>query len=194
MNFKILSQTANAAGYSAGRDGGSKGWCAPTGRAQMGGFFGYQLRVMSAIESGKIDVGFSLPKSLSGFYSTITANVSARADLMLSQLVARNAAAMFLRGVGSEKLLNATPALPGLSIIMLTPDGVWEAFSPNPAATLTATLPDNGSVSVGALAGGLFVKVRRPDDMTSDQFYRDSDAYARHILTALPLHRALGQQ
>ncbi len=167
---------------------------APAGRAQMGGFFGYQLPVMSAIESGKIDVDFALPKSLPSFYDAITAHVSAQADLMLSQLVARNAATMFPRGAGSEKLLNATPASTGLSIIMLKPDGLWDVFSPNPAATTTATLPNNGSVSIGAIAGGLIVKVRRPDDVEPEGFYRDSDAYVRYILKALALSRMVGQR
>ena len=167
---------------------------APPGRAQMGGFFGYQLPVMSTIESGSIDVQFALPRSLQAFYAALTANVSERADRALAQLLAKNAATMFPRGAGSEKLLNATPAAFGLSIIMLKPDGVWDAFSPNASATTTAMLPSNGSVSVGSLAGGLIVKVRRPDDVPSEGFYNDSDAYARYILKALPLHRTVGQR
>ena len=165
---------------------------APPNVAQLGGFFGYQLPVLDAIEGERINIDVTLPLPLAGFYDALTQQATALSERTLAQLLAKNAAQIFPRGQGADLLLNSVNAAQHLALILRKPDGTWASFAPDMSAP--ATLPANGRVVVGGLAGHLVVKIRRPDDVPAAQFYGDSKAYIDSVLKAIPLYRAVGEE
>ena len=165
---------------------------APPNVAQLGGFFGYQLPVLDTIEGERINIDVALPLSLAQFYAAVSQNASALSERMLAQLLAKNAAQIFPDGQGAAQLLNSVDAAQILTLILRKPDGTWASFAPQLSAP--ATLPANGSVVTGGLAGHLVVKLRRPDDVPADVFYRDSKAFMDSVLKGIPLYRAVATE
>ncbi len=165
---------------------------APEKLASGGGDYKYLLPLLDVTEVDRIKLEFRLPKTFAAFAQELVQRREAEFDRLQKQLLTKNADTIFPNGPGSVRLLNRSYSSTGLQLMMRTADASWDAFSASSGNS--ATLQQNGFVSVGALAATSILKVRRPDDVAAAEFYTDSKLYMDYLLKAVPLQRPVGQQ
>ena len=163
---------------------------APSNLARTGGLIRYWLPVMDVQETKKMNVQVPLPKTYAELGKNITDIWIKRGEELQQNLLRKNAAIVFPRGAGSQQLLHTVYATGVLSMISRKADGNWDVVEPTTAAN--ATLPHNGAVSYGVLNGTVFVKIKRPDDVSAANFYSDSKAFMDYVAKAMPLKRHVG--
>ena len=98
--------------------------------------------------------------------------------------------ALFPKGPGTEDLFfepDANDFRPRL--ITQQADGRWIALKPD---YRVVNLPGDGSVSVAPDAGGILLRMIRPNEAADDAFYADSKAFMDLALKALDLRRSVG--
>ncbi len=165
---------------------------APPNIAQFGGYVRYQLPVLDETEVERLDHRITLPLSFARFSSTVSRWSNLLYESLQPRLLAKHADTIFPRGSGSARLLSQGMSGDALSLIQRAQDGTWQA---TPAgAAMRASLPRNGSVSIGHLAYTMFVRIRRPDDVDVKAFYGDSQLFMDYVLKALPIRRAIGPE
>ena len=166
---------------------------APPNVARFGGFVRYQLPVLDETEVERLDHPITLPLSFAGFSAAVNSWSHALHERLQARLLAKHAAEVFPRGNGAARLLSqGTAGGSGLRLIQRAQDGTWQANVAGGA--MNATLPRNGSVNIGHMAYSMFVRIRRPDDVTPKAFYEDSQLFMDYVLKALPIHRAVGPE
>ena len=160
--------------------------------ARTGGQVRYWLPVMDVQETKRVNVEVPLPQAYADLAASLTATWAKQAQDMQQSLLKKNADVIFPRGAGSQQMLHTVYATAVLSLISRKADGNWDVVEPTNAAN--ATLPRNGAVQYGLLNGTVFVRIRRPDDVTAASFYSDSRAFMDYIVKAMPLKRRVGPE
>ena len=165
---------------------------APDNVATLEGEGTYWLPVMDSKESGQTEGKVGLPKPYAVLAKEINAFWEGFYGKLHDDLLRKNADSIFPRGTGSQQLLHSAYVTNSLYMVCRKTDGTWDAFFPNKMEN--ATLPDNGYVAYGELAGATFLKIRKSDGAPAAEFYADSKQYMDTILKAVSWKRSVGRE
>jgi serine protease Do len=133
---------------------------------------------------------FSLPLPWTAFVDAYQSVIDRHAAEGRGGLLKTYADTLFPKGPGTEDLFfepDANDFRPRL--ITQQADGRWSALKPD---YRVVNVPGDGSVSVAPDAGGILLRMIRPNEAADDAFYADSKAFMDLALKALDLRRSVG--
>jgi serine protease Do len=158
---------------------------AKDGEARVGARFPVRVAMFDASETVTFDERFDLPKSLADFSTTLR-DLSVRLIAGAEQkLLEHNAAHLFPRGAGSDRLLYTVDRMAFPRLMHEDANKGWVANAPQ---MQTVQLDANGFVEQSAG----FVRLRVPDGMSLATLYGDDKLYLDMLLKAHVLRRAVG--
>ena len=135
---------------------------------------------------------FALPKSFADFSATYLKFGDAFADEQLKALRDKNADELFPHGSGSNRLLHAGADLRTFpSLVRHNSNGIWVSARP---PQNRESLPHNGYVATGAIGNLLLVHLRKPDDLSASQLYRNAGKYMDLLLGGWSFTRDIGTE
>lgn len=144
-----------------------------------------RLPIMDTAETLQLDEHFALPRGLPDFYKTWMNIVETATQRGSAQLLAHNAAHVFPRGAGSERLLHTIERSPFPQRVHEVQNGNWVI---NGARPQSVQLEHNGFVEFT----GDMIRMHAPDDVDLGALYGDSKLEMDLILKAYTLRRAIG--
>jgi len=152
----------------------------------------YLIDNMDMTKIDTLEKEITLPKSYHELRQEIVKSVNQFADKLFKDLFAENKENIFPKGKSSTLLLNSTFNAVFPNLIMKADDGNWDAFYPK--ETQKAVLDNNGYVNYGSLGNSLFLYLRKPDDISYEQFNSDSKLFMDLILKGIYLYREIGSE
>jgi serine protease Do len=131
----------------------------------------------------------SLPKPYRQLNKEITTTVEQFSTKLLERLLSENQPQIFPNGKESLSLLNKHYHENYPRMIMKGEDGNWDGYSP---ATRGLELGNNGFISFGVVKNSALMRIKKPDNITLDAFYKDSKIFMDTILKGLSITRQVG--
>ena len=158
---------------------------AKDGEARVGARLPVRMAMFDASETVTFDERFDLPKPLADFSSTLR-DLSVKLITGAEQkLLEHNAAHLFPRGPGSDRLLYTVDRMAFPRLIREDANKGWVANAPQ---MQTVQLDANGFVEQSAG----FVRLRVPDGVSLATLYGDDKLYLDMLLKAHVLRRTVG--
>ena len=158
---------------------------AKDGEARVGARLPVRMAMFDASETVTFDERFDLPKPLADFSSTLR-DLSVKLITGAEQkLLEHNAAHLFPRGPGSDRLLYTVDRMAFPRLMHEDANKSWVANAPQ---MQTVQLDANGFVEQSAG----FVRLRVPDGMSLATLYGDDKLYLDMLLKAHVLRRTVG--
>lgn len=155
------------------------------GEARVGARLPVRMAMFDASETVTFDERFDLPKPLADFF-TILRDLSVKLITGAAQkLLEHNAAHLFPRGPGSDRLLYTVDRMAFPRLMHEDANKGWVANAPQ---MQTVQLDANGFVE----QSGGFVRLRIPDGMSLATLYGDDKLYLDMLLKAHVLRRTVG--
>ncbi|MBI5140688.1 MAG: tetratricopeptide repeat protein [Nitrospirae bacterium] len=162
--------------------------------AEIQSFSVYGMDNADFRERDDVAARISLPKSfheLKEAYTELSQGSMANA---VRHLFIGNRGRIFPLGEHSEAVFYSTSKYDFTfpTLLKMQPDGTWQFAQPEKITD--AELPAGGKLRYGNLAGGLFLSIRKPDDIALGAFQSDSGILMDTILIGLRIPRKFGKE
>jgi S1-C subfamily serine protease len=165
---------------------------APRDLARYDKRMAYQFDVFDSTLSGTFKGRFALPKSLPDFFAAYRSAFDAYTDSQLQALLDQQAASLFPAGNGSHQILFSGPSMMDFpQLLARNSDGVWARTG---GSSIKITLPANGYISGGVVAGNILFHLRKPDDIPEQRFHHDPRGVMDLLLKTGFLKRRIGPE
>jgi hypothetical protein len=158
---------------------------AKEGEGRMSSRSHFELPIMEAAVTTLIGERFPLPKPLADFYQTVIDIAAKTMQRSTAQLLTENAAHLFPRGAGSERVLQSHREARVPVYLHEGQNGIRAMTTPD---YHSVQLEHNGYVE---LDSGI-LRLRAPDDEDMSVISSDSKRCMDIVLKAYALHRAIG--
>jgi S1-C subfamily serine protease len=165
---------------------------APEGLAHFDKRMAYQFDVFDSTLTGTFKGQFKLPQSESGFFAAYAKAFHPYLDSQLKALLDQQAANLFPNGNGAHQLLYGGPSMDDFpQLVTRNSDGVWTASG---QSSIKITLPANGYISGGVVAGDILFHLRKPDSISEAKFHHDPKGVMDMLLKTGFLKRPIGPE
>lgn len=152
----------------------------------------YRLDNMDMTKKMEIDKEFKLPRSYSELNRAMIDHFEGFSSGLLAGLLSENREDIFPNGVQSLQLLNDVSAHIFPNIIAKDDDGSWKSFYPS--KNQKAELGNNGYMNYGNMINSIFLHLRKPDNVSSEQIFTDSKLFMDLILKGIGFNREIGNE
>jgi len=152
----------------------------------------YRLENMDMTQRGKLEKDISLPKSYSELNRELISLADQSASQLLKDLLSENKQNIFPNGAGSTRLLHQVYSATFPRLISKARDGNWDALSPSKIDN--ADLGNNGFLTFGSMYNSMYVRLRKPDNISMAKLFSDSKLFMDLILKGNPATRRIGPE
>lgn len=162
--------------------------------AEIQSFSVYAMDNADFRERDDVAARIALPKSFHELKEAYTELSQGSMADAVRHLFIGNRGRIFPLGEHSDAVFNLISKLDFTfpTLLKMQPDGTWQPAQPEKITD--AELPAGGKLRYGNLAGGLFLSIRKPDDIALGAFHSDSRILMDTILKGLRIPRKFGKE
>jgi len=165
---------------------------APKDLARFDKRMAYQFDAFDSTLSGTFKGDFKLPLSVSDFFAAYGKAFHPYLDSQLKALLTQQSANLFPNGDGSQQVLNGGAGSSDFpQILVRNSDGIW---APQGKPGIKITLPANGYILGGTVAGNVLFHLRKPDNLPAGSFHHDAKGVMDLLLKTGFLKRTVGPE
>jgi len=151
-----------------------------------------KLEVMDSTERDTLKQEYSLPMPIGELDKALVGLIDEFNDGLYQKLLDKNKDLIFPAGDSSHTLLHTSAVHSFPSLIKRSSDGTWVVETPTKVSH--ADLGHNGVLSFEFQQGLVLLHIRKPDDISHEQFYGDSKVFMDAALKGLTMMRNIGPE
>lgn len=152
----------------------------------------YRIPIMASATVATYQKQIPLPEPLGNFAVQLVKAEEEFHDQAQQQLLHENAANIFPKGPGSEKMLTITYTERIATLLSQQTDGHWDI--PEPSGINTSELPGGGTLLYALESGWTVLQLKKPADIPVAKLFSDSKMYMDLILKGVTVSRPVMDQ